>query len=162
MHRFESVLRWIGAADGPTTSYRSYSREYVVEVEGKPPLRGSAAPPFLGDGGLLNPEDLLVAALSACHCLSYLAVCARVPIEVVDYRDRAEGTMAFVDGAMRFTEVVLRPEVTIAAGQDEARALALHAKASAACFIRNSVSFPVRHRARIVVGDAPSLSAKRS
>jgi len=153
-HRFESLLRWTGAAEGPTTDYKTYSRAYEVEVEGKPPLRGSAAPPFLGDSALHNPEDLLVAALSACHCLSYLALCARGGVPVIAYVDRAEGTMAFVDGAMRFTEVVLRPEVTVGAGTDEARALALHAKASAVCFIRNSVSFPVHHEARVVVSSA--------
>jgi len=153
-HRFESLLRWTGASQGPTTDYKTYSRDYVVEIAGKPPLHGSAAPPFRGDGSLANPEDLLVAALSACHCLSYLAECAWGGVAVVDYLDRAQGTMAFVDGAMRFTEVILRPEVTIAPGASEERALALHGKASALCFIRNSVSFPVHHEARVVVSSA--------
>jgi len=154
MHRFETRLSWVGADKGPTTTYKGYSRDYVIEIDGKAPLRGSAATAFLGDDALHNPEDLLVASLSACHFLSYVAVCARSGVVVVDYTDDAEGTMAVVDGAMRFTEVILRPETTVAAGTDEAKALALHAKASQVCFIRNSVSFPVRHEPRILVARA--------
>ncbi len=77
-------------------------------------LRGSADPHFLGDGSAYNPEDMLVAALSACHLLSYLAECARAGIAVVAYEDDARGEMALIDGAVRFREVVLRPKVAIA------------------------------------------------
>ncbi len=70
-------LVWTGAEKGGTTRYEAYSREARIEIDGKPPLPVSAAPPFLGDPALHNPEDLLVAALSACHFLSYAALCAR-------------------------------------------------------------------------------------
>src|SRR5690349_16085197 len=76
-HHFQSRLVWTGAEQGGTTSYEAYSRRYRVDIEGKPSIVGSAAPPFLGDGSLHNPEDMLMVALSACHCLSYLALCAR-------------------------------------------------------------------------------------
>lgn len=150
-HRFTSRLRWTGAEAGGTRDYRDYSREHLVEVEGKPPLRASAAGAFLGDESLHNPEDLLIAALSGCHCLSYLAECARVGVEVVDYRDEATGTMRFVDGAMRFVEVTLRPEVMLAPGSDAEKALKLHARANELCFIANSVRFPVRHEPSVRV-----------
>ncbi len=150
-HRFACTLSWTGGTAGPTTDYRAYSREYEVAIDGKPSLRGSAAPPFLGDAALHNPEDLLVAALSACHCLSYLAECARASISVVRYADRAEGVMRFERGAMRFTEVTLHPEVTIAAGADLDRAMRLHERAHELCFIANSVAFPVRHRPKIEI-----------
>ncbi|MGH6901078.1 MAG: OsmC family protein [Geminicoccaceae bacterium] len=141
-HHFAARLVWTGAAEGPTRDYASYSRDYRIEVEGKPPLEGSSDPAFRGDAGRLNPEDLLVMALSACHMLSYLALCARAGIEVVAYEDQASGTMAIKDGRMRFTEVTLAPAVTIAAG-DPAQAEALHEEAHGACFIANSVNFPV-------------------
>jgi len=144
-HVFASHLTWTGAGRGTTTSYRAYSREYVVAVSGKAPLRGSADPHFLGDGALHNPEDLLVAALSACHLLAYLAECARAQIEVVSYEDDARGEMVPIDGVIRFREVVLRPRVGIADAARAADAQALHAKAHALCFIANSVNFPVRH-----------------
>jgi organic hydroperoxide reductase OsmC/OhrA len=146
-HRFAAHLEWTGAASGPVRNYDGYSREYRVDIAGKPPLVGSAAPPFRGDSGLHNPEDMLVAALSACHCLSYLALCARAGIVVEAYEDDATGTMAFDREAkvMRFSEVVLRPRVRLAAGADLEKARALHENAHHECFIANSVNFPVRN-----------------
>jgi organic hydroperoxide reductase OsmC/OhrA len=148
-HVYETRLRWIGPAHGATTSYNAYSREYTVEAEGKPALRCSADRHFLGDRGLYNPEDLLVASLSACHMLSYLAECARAGIEVVAYEDDAHGEMTLIDGAIRFREVVLHPRVTIADPARAEEATALHERAHAVCFIANSVNFPVRHAAAV-------------
>jgi organic hydroperoxide reductase OsmC/OhrA len=155
-HHYAATLAWTGAAQGSTRDYNGYSREYSVEIPGKPALRGSADAAFRGDPALYNPEDLLLIALSACHLLSYLALGARLGVEVLAYRDRATGTMAVQRqpnqkiARLRFTEVVLHPEVTIAAGADAARALALHEQAQAECFIANSVNFPVRHEATIL------------
>lgn len=143
-HLFAAHLVWTGAERGPTRDYDSYSRTYRVEVAGKPPLEGSADPTFKGDPTRHNPEDLLVVALSACHLLSYLALCARAGIEVVGYQDDARGVMAIKDRRMRFVEVTLTPRVVIAAGDLE-QARALHAQAHEHCFIANSVNFPVRH-----------------
>lgn len=152
-HGFHATLQWTGAAQGATTDYRSYSRDYRVEIAGKPPLEGSADPAFRGDPRRHNPEDLLVAALSACHLLTYLALCARAGIGVAAYEDAASGTMALEGGGGRFTEVVLRPRVTLVAGSDAAEARRLHAVAHSDCFIAASVNFPVRNEPEIVVAD---------
>jgi organic hydroperoxide reductase OsmC/OhrA len=151
-HGYELKLRWSGAAKGPTESYARYSREYRIEIAGKPPITGSADPLYQGDPALTNPEDMLLAALSACHMLSYLAVCALGKIKVVSYEDSASGTLAEL-GPQRsaFTEAVLRPRVVIAAGGDAAKAKALHDQAHKICFIANSVNFPVRHEPEISV-----------
>jgi organic hydroperoxide reductase OsmC/OhrA len=143
-HHFTARLVWTGAAQGPTRDYESYSREYRIEIEGKPPLAGSSDPTFRGDASKHNPEDLLVASLSGCHMLSYLHLCASAGIEVVAYEDQASGRMAIKDRKMRFVEVTLAPKVTIAAGDLE-RAKALHEESHGACFIASSVNFPVLH-----------------
>ncbi|MGH6901127.1 MAG: OsmC family protein [Geminicoccaceae bacterium] len=143
-HHFAAKVVWTGAAQGSTRDHASYSREYQIEMAGKPTLTGSAAPNFRGDPARHNPEDLLVAALSACHLLSYLYLCAGAGIEVVAYEDQASGRMAIKDRKMRFVEVTLAPKVTIAAGDLE-KAKALHEQAHEACFIANSVNFPVLH-----------------
>lgn len=150
-HRFDCRTVWSGAAKGSTTTYEGYSREYRVDFEGKPSIKSSAAAAFRGDPLLHDPEDLLVAALSGCHLLSYLAVCARAGVHVVSYEDEAQGKMSRVDGVIRFTEVTLRPKVTIAPGSDAEKARALHERAHATCFIANSVNFPVRN--------SPTISA---
>ena len=143
-HHFAARLVWTGAEHGPTRDYESYSREYRIEIEGKPPLAGSSDPTFRGDASKHNPEDLLVASLSGCHMLSYLHLCASAGIEVVAYEDQASGKMAIKDRKMRFVEVTLAPKVTIGAG-DPDKAEALHEEAHEACFIASSVNFPVLH-----------------
>lgn len=81
--------------------------------------------------------------------LWYLHLCADAGIVVTDYRDEAHGMMeTTAEGGGRFTEVVLRPRVTIARG-DVARARALHDDAHRLCFIASSMNFPVRHEPRL-------------
>ena len=149
-HKFAARLTWTGPAQGSTRSYTSYSRDYMVEIEGKPPLEGSAVADYRGNAARHNPEDLLVASLSGCHMLWYLHLCAEAGIEIVAYHDDASGTMARKDGKVRFTDVTLRPHVVITTGDPE-KARALHTRASAECFIANSVNFPVHHQPEIEV-----------
>jgi len=80
----------------------------------------------------------------ACHHLTYLAVCERAGVEVLEYRDSATGTLAIKDGKMRMVEVVLWPQVRIADPAQLEQARELHAKAHANCFITNSVNFEVK------------------
>ena len=110
--RFGARLVWTGAEAGPAVTYDGYSREYRVDIDGKPPLKGSSAPVYRGDPGLHNPEDLLVASLSACHMLWYLHLCTDSGIHVGAYTDDAEGTLGVLDGKMAFTEVTLRPNTS--------------------------------------------------
>ncbi len=145
-HRYETDLVWTGNTGTGTSGYRDYRREYVLTSAGKPPLTGSADRAFFGDPGLPNPEDLLLAALSSCHLLSYLALAARAGIVVVAYRDHADGVMAENGwGGGRFTRVTLRPDVVVADAGDVERAVALHEDAARACYIAASVNFPVGH-----------------
>src|SRR5581483_999357 len=97
--------------------------------------------------------EMLVASLSACHLLSYLAECARGGVHVLSYSDEASGTMAVKDGRMRIVDVLLRPRVVIARGSDLERARYLHERAHEECFIANSVNFPVRHEPVVSFGD---------
>ena len=150
-HRFECRLVWTGASRGPTIDYPSYSRECRVEIPGKEPLRMSAAGVFRGDDALANPEDLLVASLATCHCLSYLALCARAGVPVLAYEDEAVGTMERSDRTFHFTDVLLRPRVTIGPGADADSALHLHHQAHEECFIAASVNFHVRNDPTVIV-----------
>mgnify|MGYP001275825157 CR=1 FL=1 len=150
-HAYAVHLTWTGARQGPVKDYAGYSRAYALAIAGKPTLAGSADPLFRGDPAVHNPEDLLVGALAGCHMLTYLALCARAKIIVTAYEDAAGGTMVLEGGGGRFTEVVLRPRVTVAAGTDVEKARALHAAAHHDCFIAASVNFPVRHEPEVIV-----------
>jgi len=150
-HEFACRLVWTGAAQGGTTSYASYSRAYRIDIPGKASIEGSAARAFRGDDARQNPEDLLVASLSACHCLSYLALAARAGVVVVSYEDDAWGKLEPIDGKLRFSEVILRPRVSISASSSLEKARGLHEAAHRECFIANSVNFPVKHEPTVDV-----------
>ena len=149
VHRYTADLEWSGAAQGPTTDYRTYSREFVLRLPGKVELRGSSDPHFVGDPTLHNPEDLLLAAVASCHLLSWLSLCARQGVRVLSYRDQPEATMAWTGETFAFTEVVLHPRATIHADDDVAAAIALHEEAHRVCFIARSVAFPIHCKPQI-------------
>ncbi|MFC6326740.1 OsmC family protein [Microbacterium koreense] len=151
-HHYRVRTTWTGDRGTGTSGYRDYDRDVTVEIEGKPVLLASADKPFRGDPSRWNPEDLLLSALSECHLLSYLHACVTAGVVVVDYADDASGVMALDgSGGGAFREVVLRPRVTVADASMVEAASAAHAQAHAWCFIANSVNFPVRHDATIVV-----------
>jgi organic hydroperoxide reductase OsmC/OhrA len=143
-HHYEIQVTWTGNLGSGTSDYRSYNRDHEVSAPGKPVLLGSSDPAFRGDRTRYNPEDLLVASLSTCHMLWYLHLCSSSGIVVTGYRDDARGTMVETDDHVgHFTEVVLKPVVTVAAGADHEVALNLHVAAHHRCYIANSVKFPV-------------------
>ena len=122
----------------------------TVAVDGKAVLEASADKPFRGDPTKWNPEDLLLAALSECHLLSYLHACVEAGVVVESYSDEATGLMTEDGrGGGAFTEVVLHPRVVVAEASMIPAAQAAHAQAHDWCFIANSVNFPVRHDAEV-------------
>lgn len=144
-HFFKVGVAWTGNTGEGTSAYTAYERAHAIKAEGKPVIPGSSDPVFRGDAARYNPEELLVAALSGCHLLWYLHLCADAGVVVTAYEDHAEGTMVTTeDGNGHFTEAVLKPAVTIRRGGDPGQAQALHARAHHLCFIANSVNFEVR------------------
>lgn len=155
-HRYALTVRWTGNLGDGTASYRGYSRDHDVEIPGLPVLRGSADPTFRGDRGRYNPEQLLLAALSQCHMLSFLHVAVKHGVVVTAYEDRAEGLMRTNrDGSGQFESVTLKPRVTVASPAAPGLLLGnllegnlleeLHTEANKLCFIARSVNFPVLH-----------------
>ncbi|MBS1558534.1 MAG: OsmC family protein [Bacteroidetes bacterium] len=150
-HRYTLKLTWTGNLGQGTKSYTSYSRHYVYSAVGKPDLPGSSDPSFRGDPSCYNPEDLLVGIISSCHMLWFLHLCSVNHIIVEKYEDNPTGIMMEgKEGNGKFTEVVLRPHVTISAG-DRKQAELLHQEAHRFCFIANSVNFPVKCEPQIAV-----------
>ena len=142
-HRFGCRLTWTGAVHGGTTAYRTFVREHRLEFDGKAALMASAAAAFRGDASLLNPEELLLAALVSCHFMSYAAQCAWGGVELVDYADEASLELRPVDGVLRVAEAWLAPRAVVREASMVARAQALHAAAHEGCFIARSVAFAV-------------------
>jgi organic hydroperoxide reductase OsmC/OhrA len=139
------VLNW-EKGEGPFT-YDAYSRNHAISFKNSQETTiVSASPAYKGDGSKADPEDLLVAALSSCHMLSFLAIAAKKKLTVHSYQDDAVGFLendssTGSGGKLWITRVILRPKVVIDA---DAESLAhIHHLAHEACFIANSVKTQV-------------------
>jgi organic hydroperoxide reductase OsmC/OhrA len=153
-HRYQTQVLWTGNKGEGTVNYKAYDRSHEIVVEGKPLIAGSSDPAFRGDTTKYNPEELLIASISACHMLWYLHLCAEKSVVVTHYFDQAMGIMLETeDGGGRFVEVILKPVVNIASGSDTGQAEKLHEQAHHFCFIANSMNFPVLCEPSIQVDD---------
>ena len=150
-HVFRLRSEWTGNTGTGTSGYRDYGRQVSVNVEGKPELLASAAPAFRGDADRWNPEDLLLAALSECHMLSYLHACVQAGVVVTSYVDNAEALLVTEGNGGRFREAVLRPRISVAEESMIPAAIEAHHPAHEWCFIANSVNFDVRIEPEIFV-----------
>ncbi len=143
-HDYTARVVWTGNRGDGTASYKGYDRTWNVETPGKPVIHCSNDPLMGGDPTLHNPEDMLIAALSACHMLWYLHLASNAGITVLAYRDDplAVGETD-TTGASRFLRATLRPEITVPVGTDLAVADTVHHEIGKVCFIARSVNFPV-------------------
>lgn len=151
-HKYFSKIEWTGNIGLGTSNYKDYERSHNIIIENKPLIQGSSDQAFRGDKTKHNPEDLFVSALSSCHMLWYLHLCAVNNIVVEEYVDTVEGIMSEgKDGKGSFKEVTLNPIVTVESQEMVELAIQLHKKAAEFCFIANSVNFPVKHRPKVNV-----------
>ena len=146
-HVYSVTMTWSGNLGEGTQHYRAYSRDHLIQVEGKPEILSSSDPSFRGSPDRYNPEELLVSSLSSCHMLWYLHLCSVNGVVVTAYQDQASGRMAErEDGSGVFTEVVLNPVIVLSDEAMAGKAMELHEEAHRMCFIAASVNFPVRHK----------------
>lgn len=157
-HRYRIFTRWTGNLGAGTSGYTAYSRAHELSgPEKSATIPGSSDPLFRGDPTRYNPEELLLGALSACHMLWVLHLCADAGITVIDYVDEPEGEMVeHADGSGEFTRVILRPRVTIREADKMEEAIAIHGRAHAVCALARSMNFPVEHEPRVTVSSAES------
>ena len=133
-------LNW-EKGEAPFT-YETYTRNHTIAFKnGQEALTASASPTYKGDAGKADPEDMLVAALSSCHMLSFLAIAAKKKLTVNSYEDDAVGFLENDGGKLWITRVILRPRVEIDA--DPETLMQIHHMAHEACFIANSVKTEV-------------------
>jgi organic hydroperoxide reductase OsmC/OhrA len=144
-HNYKLTAVWTGNTGAGTKNVRTYDRSHTVTIKGKPELFLTTDNPAVGDKSKLNPEDLMVSAISSCHMLSYLYVCAMEGIIITAYTDNATGTMIEKkSGEGSFKEVSLNPICCVADESMVEKAIELHHKAHEICYIANSVNFEVK------------------
>lgn len=153
VHSYCVTIEWTGNTGDGTRSPIVYSRDHEILCHGKPMILGSSDPAFRGNPARYNPEELLLASLSACHMLWFLSLCADEGISVSRYIDKPIGFMIEEEnGSGRFQRVLLRPHATLESGRYIEKANTLHKRANDMCFIAASVNFLVEHDSSFSIG----------
>jgi organic hydroperoxide reductase OsmC/OhrA len=143
-HQYKITTIWQGNKEEGTNNVRTYDRSHTIYNNGKPDLHLTTDNAAVGDKSKLNPEDLLVSAISSCHMLSYLYLCAMEGIIVTEYIDQATGVMIEnTNGGGQFKTVILNPNIKVKQETMIPKAIELHHKAHEICYIANSVNFEV-------------------
>ncbi len=143
-HRYTTRMEWTGNLGTGTSEYKAYLRNFEISADRRPVLLGSSDPAFRGDNNRYNPEEMLVGAVSSCHMLWYLHLCAVNHVVVLEYLDNAVGTMTEnAEGSGEFTEVILKPTIRVRESSMKEKAIQLHEEAHKMCFIARSINFPV-------------------
>jgi len=133
------ALDW--SRNGGAFARGNYSPDHTIRYSGGQTIRGSAAA-LGGTGDFADPEQLLLSALSSCHMLTFLAVCANRGYIVDSYRDEATALLdKNAEGKTAVVKAILAPKVAFSGDKQPTTEeyAALHARAHAACFIANSV-----------------------
>lgn len=148
MASYTATIQWALQPGEDFTAGR-YSRRHTLAFDGGITLPASASPSVVpapwSAANAVDPEELLVAALSNCHMLTFLHVAREAGFVVLSYRDVAEGVMRKdAEGKIAVTRVALRPEIIFEGRQPDAGELnRLHHAAHEGCFIASSVKTEV-------------------
>lgn len=143
MSEHHATITWQRTSQDFT--YQTYNRAHDWQFKAVT-VPGSAAKEYRGDENRVNPEEALVAALSSCHMLVFLAVAAKRKASLDAYHDDAIGVLEKnADGKLAITRVTLRPKIVWSAGvtvsaDDLAK---MHHDAHEGCFIATSVKTEV-------------------
>ncbi|WP_241609046.1 OsmC family protein [Rosenbergiella australiborealis] len=149
---YHSTIKWTGNLGQGTAHYRGYARTWDISIPGKPTIACSNDPLLGGDPSKMNPEDLLISSLSACHMLWYLHLASSAGITVVAYQDMPSAVGEVLkSGAGRFLSMTLKPVITVLPGTDLQLAEQLHHKIHEVCFIARSVNFPVDYQPEFII-----------
>jgi len=133
-------VRLSGGPDGYATS----------AADGIPDLRCAAPADFDGPGDAWSPEHLLLVAVQTCFLLTLRSVARLSKFQFKWLELSAHGVLDRKEGVTRFTEIVLRPKLTVVQGTDRAQAQRIMEKAEKACLISASLSTPVRLEPEVV------------
>ena len=124
----------------------------TVSVNGVPDVKTAPPADFDGPGDAWGPEHLLLAAVETCFLFTLRAIAQASRVDFTAIEITAEGTVDRRDGVTRFTEIVLRPRLTLPPGADRTRALRVMEKSEKACLVSASLATPIRLEPEIVTG----------
>lgn len=160
MSEYRATILW--QRNGAKFTDVRFSRGHSWQFDGGVEVPASSSPRVvpvpMSVAAAVDPEEALVASLSACHMLTFLYLAAKRGFVIDEYKDEAVGVLAKnAEGRMAITQVTLHPAIRFASDAPQPTAAdleALHHEAHAQCFISQSVKSEVRVEP-VAAGTAP-------
>ena len=140
MSEYKVYISWKNA--GEDFSYKTYDRSHLLQFGGGTLVKASAAPGYLGNAALVNPEETFAASLASCHMLTFLAIASMKKYMVATYADNAVAILGKNEKLkVAVTAVYLRPNIIFKGDNipDRTTIDEMHHRAHQECFISNSV-----------------------
>src|SRR5262245_20503025 len=132
------------------------ARRGTLSASGKPNIVVGSPPEFKGEPDVWAPEELLVGSVNTCMMLTFLTLAQAKGLTPVGYESEAEGLLENIEGKYRFTEVTVRPRVSLKGKDQIERAREIMEGVEAQCFISNSIRAKVTLTAEFVVAPSPN------
>lgn len=131
-----------------THSYRvvawwSAGRTGLAKTDSAPNAIHFTAPPeFGGVEGRWTPESLLLCAIAGCFTTTFRAISEYSKFEYADLEVQVEGTIEKVDSGYAFTEIIIRPNLSVTTEGDEVHGMRLLQKTKTLCLVSRALSVP--------------------
>jgi len=145
-HKYHALAWW---TSGQTGLAKSDSAPNAIHF--------SAPPEFGGLDGRWTPEDLLLAALASCFTTTFRALAGYSKFEYTDLQVQVEGTVSKAESGYIFSEIILRPTVTVHAEENRDRALSLLQKTKAACLVSKALATAPVLESHVEIGNPLSV-----
>jgi peroxiredoxin-like protein len=139
------------------TAWWSSGRTGLAKSDSAPNAIHFAAPPeFGGIEGRWTPEDLLLCSLASCYTTTFRALADYSKLEYSDLAVEVGGTIRKTDSGYEFSEIVIRPTLTLSDEQEQTRASRLLQKAKTVCLISRALSIEQKFEPQVHVGEIAS------
>ena len=139
-HKYHVVAWWSSGQTG------------IAKSDSAPTAIHFAAPPqFGGLEDRWTPEDLLMTALASCFTTTFHAIAGYSKFEYTDLEVEAEGTVSKTGTGYSFSEIAIRPRLTIPNEDKRERAISLLQKAKELCLVSRALATPQNFETRVEI-----------
>tara|TARA_B110000116_G_scaffold223471_1_gene202672 strand:- start:3835 stop:4287 length:453 start_codon:yes stop_codon:yes gene_type:complete len=150
MSNLSIILKW----DLQNKEFKpnTYSSDHIIFINDNISIPASSAPEYGGNKNNLNPEQGLVAAISSCHMMTFLALASKMKWPVLNYSDKAFAFLGKnLKGQMSVNKIELNPQIIFKDNFSVSRdkMIKMQDRAHRYCFIANSLSEDVEIKINI-------------
>ena len=136
----------------------SSGRTGLAKTDSAPNAIHFTAPPeFGGVEGRWTPESLLLCAIAGCFNTTFRAIAEYSKFEYADLEVQVEGTIEKVESGYAFTEITVRPNLSVNHEEDEVRGLRLLQKVKTLCLVSRALAVPQTFEPHLQVIKTPVL-----